>query len=65
MSIDGLGLILETAYHCKITEQAYGRLLEFRLYEDSDWQQIEIEAWVWAILEKRYKRFIEQWEMTE
>lgn len=62
LSLDALSLILESAYACKLADLPHGKLLEYRLHREDNWQQIEIEAYVWALLEKKYRRFVERWE---
>jgi hypothetical protein len=62
LGIDSIGFILENAYHCKVSETQFGRLLEWRIGKESDWQQMEIGAWVWDTLKARHKEAVEKWE---
>lgn len=61
MSLDQLAFILENCYAAKISVLPYGIAIQFRLREGENWQQIEVEKFVYASLERKHTEAVNKW----
>ena len=61
MSLDQIAFILENCHAAKYSVTPYGRVIEFRPEDGDNWQQIEVEKSVYAMLERKYPAIINKW----